>query len=394
MSYSTAVQQDEEARSALISASLAFTIERSLLLKSLGHVQSVVERRNTIPILSNVKFEAANNTISLTTTDMDIAITEKVPADVTQEGALTVPAHTLYDIVRKIPDGAQIEFKGDAENGGKLDVVSGSCEFSLSCLPVTDFPVMDQGDMEHSFSLAPAELTALLDKTRFAISTEETRYYLNGIFFHTREGENGLTIAAVATDGHRLAKIEVDAPEGAQGMPGVIIPRKTVVELKKLIEEVEGDVEIALSDTKIYFRCGGAELLSKLIDGTFPDYEKVIPSANDRVMEVDTQAFTKSIDRVSTIASEKTKAIKLAVKKGRLTLSATNEENGSGHEDIEVSYDADPIEIGFNSRYLLEMMVGLEGDKVRFVFADSSAPALVRDVADESALYVIMPMRI
>lgn len=377
-----------------ISSSIIFQIDRSLLLKSLGHVQSVVERRNTIPILSNVKIEAVGSIIKLTATDMDLAVTEQVPADISQEGALTVPAHTLYDIVRKLPDGSQIQFSGDAMNSGKLNLVAGTCEFSLSCLPVTDFPVMDKGNMTHHFNLAPAEITALFDKCRFAISTEETRYYLNGIYFHVLEKEGRNVLAAVATDGHRLAKIELDAPEGAKGMPGVIIPRKTVVELKKLLDEVEGEVSISLSDTKIYFSCGNAELLSKLIDGTFPDYQKVIPTNNNNVMKVDTKAFARSIDRVSTIASEKTKAIKLTVESGQLTLWAANEENGSGHELLEVAYDQEALEIGFNSRYLLEMMVGLEGDSVQFSFADSASPAIVHDADDQNALYVIMPMRI
>lgn len=389
----TALAQVED--SAVVSSSVEFTIDRSLLLKALGHVQSVVEKRNTIPILSNVKLEVAEGALSLTATDMDIAVTEKVAADVTEEGALTVPAHTFYDIVRKLPEGAQVEIAGDAGASGKLRIASGSCNFSLSCLPVADFPVMDCGDMEYIFELASAELLALIDKTKFAISTEETRYYLNGIYFHAKKNDNGdEVLCTVATDGHRLAKVEVSLPDGADGIPGVIIPRKTVIELRKLIEESEGEVEVELSATKISFASGDAVLISKLIDGTFPDYTKVIPTANNMVMEVNKDSFARAVDRVSTITSDKTRAIKLVVEKGKLTLLATNEENGTAKEELEVSYDSGTIEIGFNSRYVLEMLAGLEGENIKFIFADSAAPTLVRDAADESALYVIMPMRI
>jgi len=383
------VQQDEN-QTQQVSSSLDFTIDKSQLLKALGHVQSVVERRNTIAILSNVKIEAFSGQISLTATDMDIAITERVDADIAQEGALTVAAHTLYEIVRKLPDGSQVSIKGDADQTSNLEIHSGSCNFSLACLPVADFPVMSKGDMPFEFSLTAAELSALIDKPRFAISTEETRYYLNGIYLHSTDN----MLCAVATDGHRLAKIEIEAPEGASGISGVIVPRKTVVELKKLLDEAEDDVEISLSDTKICFVCSNAVLLSKLIDGTFPDYNKVIPQANDKSLVVDSATLTKAVDRVSTISSDKTKAIKLLVSPGKVTLSATSDDNGAANEEIEATYNSDNVEVGFNSRYVLDMMSVIEGDEAEFVFADGSAPVLVKDSADSSSLYVIMPMRI
>lgn len=389
MTYSTAVQEDTTT-SAGVSSAIELTIDKGYLLKALSHVQSVVEKRNTIAILSNVKLEAFNNTLSLTATDMDIAIIEKIAADVAVEGALTVPAHTFYEIIRKLPDGSEVQIKGDAEQGGKVAIESGSCNFSLSCLPVNDFPVMDKGDMTHNFELTTAELTALIDKPKFAISTEETRYYLNGIFLHSKENN----ICAVATDGHRLAKIELEAPEGATGIKGVIIPRKTVAELKKLIDESEDDVQISLSDTKICFICGDAILLSKLIDGTFPEYDRVIPSSNDKLLTVNAKAFARAVDRVSTISFDKTKAVKLNAENGKLTLSATNEENGAATEELEVEYSSSPVEIGFNSRYILDMMSAIEGDDIELVFADGAAPVLVNDTADSTSLYVIMPMRI
>lgn len=375
--------------------SFTFSIERNILLRALAHVQSVVEKRNTIPILSNVRLEAcADNRLLLTATDMDIAITESVAASVVEAGELTVPAHTLYDIVRKLPDGSEILLKGGEATNGRVEIRSGKCDFSLQSLPVNDFPVIDKEDLPHRFTLSADLLTTLIDKTRFAISTEETRYYLNGIYLHIKNVEDTSMLVAVATDGHRLARMQIEPPEGSQGIPGVIVPRKTVLELKKLIENAENEVTISLSDTKICFECGTAVLLSKLIDGTFPDYERVIPSGNDKIMEVDAAALSKAVDRISTIASEKTRAIKFSLAENTLSLSASNEDNGQGVEQLEASFEGGTLEIGFNSRYILEMLTAIEGDVVRFTLADESAPALASDPTLESVTFVVMPMRI
>lgn len=391
MTQLAAVQDTEIA----ISQAFAVTVERSVLLKALSHVQSVVERRNTLAILANIKIEALGNTLSLTATDTDIEITETIAVSVKEEGAITVPAHTLYEIVRKLPEGSEVELTGTDVGGGKLKINSGSCNFSLASLPVNDFPVMDRGDMNHSFKLLPAEVIALIDKTRFAISTEETRYYLNGIFLHTKDDvKNGGKLCAVATDGHRLAKVEIDAPAGAREITGVIIPRKTVGEIRKLVEDGAAEIEVALSDTKISFVCGGAVLISKLIDGTFPDYERVIPSDNDKEAELDGGALTRAVDRVSTISSEKTRAVKFTLESGKLIVSATSEENGAAKEELEIEYSGNSFDIGFNSRYLLEMMSVIKGQKIKVSLKDGNAPALVRDSEDPTALFVIMPMRI
>jgi DNA polymerase-3 subunit beta len=382
-----------EAATTTKSAPLQVVVERAHLLKSLGHVQSVVEKRGTIAVLSNVKIEAKGDSVSLTATDMDIAIVEKVQATVNKAGSTTVPAHTFYDIVRKLPDGAQIELS-TSEDGGKVTIRAGQSRFSLACLPVDDFPVMAEGELNHNFTLKSAECMSLIDKPSFAVSTEETRYYLNGIYLHAAGNGKDKVLRAVATDGHRLARIEVAVPAGADGMPGVIVPRKAIHELKKLIEGSDGDVEISLSETKIRFVCGNAVLVSKLIDGNFPDYERVIPSNNDKLMEVDCKLFTQSVDRVSVISSEKSRAIKFKLENGKLTLSASSPEHGTASEEIDVTYSAGLIEVGFNSRYLLEMMGRIEGDTAQFLFNDGSAPAIVRDTADVGALYVIMPMRV
>ncbi len=372
---------------------MKLVIDRSALLKSLGHVQSVVERRGTIPILSNVKLEAAGDALYLTATDMDIAVMDRAPAAVADPGKTTVSAHMLYDIVRKLPEGSQVEI-AHASDGAKATVRAGQSRFSLSTLPVEDFPVMTEGDLPCSFTITAAECDALVDKTRFAVSMEETRYYLNGIYLHAAENQGVHVLRAVATDGHRLARIEVALPSGAVGMPGVIIPRKAIGEIKKLIEEGVSEVGISLSENKIRFTCGHAVLVSKLIDGTFPDYERVIPSGNDRIMEVDGRLFTQAVDRVSVIASEKTRGIRLAFSQGKLMLSADSPEYGTATEEVDVNYAAAPMEIGFNSRYLLDIMAQIEGEVVQFVLAESTSPVLVRDTADVGALYVLMPMRV
>lgn len=372
---------------------MKLTIERAALLTSLGHVQSVVERRNTIPILSNVQLEASSTALSLTATDLDLAMVEKVTAKVAQVGATTVPAHTLYDIVRKLPDGSELELtfrSGD----GKLTLRAGRSEFSLSCLPKEDFPAMAAGDLPHRFQVPAAEIRRLIDKTRFAISTEETRYYLNGIYLHAAKSNGVAMLRAVATDGHRLARVEIPLPEGAAAMPGVIIPRKTVNELRKLLDSSDGDVQVQLSDTKVRFSFDQAVLTSKLIDGSFPDYERVIPTGNTKMMEVDTGSFAAAVDRVSTISSEKSRAVKLAVDKERLVLSATSAEQGSAQEELTAAYGGPALEIGFNSRYLLDVMQQVEGDVAKFAFDHADSPTLIRDAAEDSALYVVMPMRV
>lgn len=368
-------------------------IDRSALLKSLGHVQSVVERRGTIPILANVKLEAGKDTLHLTATDMDIAVGERTPASVSEPGQTTVPAHTFYDIVRKLPDGAQVELTRMADSG-KMVIRAGQSRFSLATLPVDEFPVMAEGELPHRFTISAAECAALIDKTRFAVSTEETRYYLNGIYLHAAESQGIPVLRAVATDGHRLARVEIALPAGAANIPGVIIPRKTIGEIKKLLEDGVSQINISLSESKIRFECGNAVLVSKLIDGTFPDYERVIPMSNDKIMEVDGKAFTQAVDRVSVIASEKTRGVKLAIGQGKLTLSADSIEHGTATEEVDVNYAANPIEVGFNSRYLLDMMGQIEGDVAQFVLSDGTSPALVRDTADVGALYVVMPMRV
>ncbi|MGZ8336312.1 MAG: DNA polymerase III subunit beta [Allosphingosinicella sp.] len=367
------------------------TIERATLLKGLGHVHSVVERRNTIPILSNVLIEAQEEGgLRLMATDLDLQINETIEANVTEPGATTIPAHTFFEIIRKMPEGSQIELIA-AE--GRMQVNAGRARFTLSTLPRDDFPIIAEGELPTRFELPAATLRQIVDKTRFAISTEETRYYLNGIYVHVSDDAQPV-LKAAATDGHRLARVTVPRPEGAQGMPGVIIPRKCVGELRKLLDEVDGTVQVSLSDSKIRFGLGNAVLTSKLIDGTFPDYSRVIPTANDKLLKLDPRGFEEGVDRVSTIASERTRAVKMALDRDKVTLSVTSPENGTAAEEVPADYAAEGFEIGFNARYLLDILGQIEGDTVEVHLADAAAPTLLRENDKAPALYVLMPMRV
>jgi len=369
------------------------TVERADLLKSLSHVHRIVERRSTIPILANVLVRAERSKLAFKATDLDMEIVEAVNAEVNLGGVTTVPAHMFYDIVRKMPEGAQIALES-AGDRAVLAIRAGRARFTLQTLPESDFPELAAGDLAHKFTLAAADLKRLINKTQFAISTEETRYYLNGIYLHTAGNGQNLLLRAVATDGHRLAQADVPAPPGADGMPGVIVPRKTVGEVQRLIEDIDGEVVVELSPAKIRFAVGTVVLTSKLIDGTFPDYARVIPYGNDKRLEVDRKEFEQAVDRVSTVSSERGRAVKLSVAAGKLLLSVTNPDSGSATEEIEVSYEADPVDIGFNSRYLLDIASQIEGDTAVLKLADPGSPTLIEDKANHGALYVLMPMRV
>jgi DNA polymerase III subunit beta len=372
------------------------TIERATLLRCLSHVQSVVERRNTIPILSNVLIDAdAGGSVRVMATDLDLQVVESMSASsVEQAGAITVSAHLLFDIARKLPEGSQVSL---TTNDNRLEVKAGRSNFKLPTLPRDDFPVIVEGDLPTSFELPARMLAELIDRTRFAISTEETRYYLNGIFLHVTD-ENEPLLKAAATDGHRLARFTLPRPEGAAGMPDVIVPRKAVGELRKLLEEaLDGNVLIDLSASKIRFTLGGeggVVLTSKLIDGTFPDYSRVIPTANDKLLKVDPKLFFSGVDRVATIATEKTRAVKIGLDSDRVTLSVTSPDNGTAAEELAAEYRAEGMEIGFNANYLKDILGQIDSDMVELHLADAGAPTLIRESEASRALYVLMPMRV
>ena len=372
------------------------TIERATLLRCLSHVQSVVERRNTIPILSNVLIEAVDGgMLRVMATDLDLQVVENMAAaSVDQPGAVTVSAHLLFDIARKLPEGSQVSLE-TAEN--RMAVKAGRSRFSLPTLPRDDFPVIVEGDLPTSFEIPAKILAELIDRTRFAISTEETRYYLNGIFLHVSD-EDRPVLKAAATDGHRLARFTLPRPEGAEGMPDVIVPRKAVAELRKLLEEsLDGNVQVDLSASKIRFTLGGeggVVLTSKLIDGTFPDYSRVIPTGNDKLLKLDPRSFYEGVDRVATIATEKTRAVKMGLEPDRVTLSVTSPDNGTAAEELPAQYASDGFEIGFNANYLKDILGQIDGDTVELHLADAGAPTLIRQDDKSAALYVLMPMRV
>ena len=367
---------------------MKLTIDRMSLLRPLGHVQSVVERRNTIPILANVVLRAEDGQLSLTATDMDMDIATEVGCAVATSGTTTMSAHMLYDIARKLPDGAEVEL---TVADGHANISAGRSSFRLPTLPVEDFPAISSSDLPVNFTLTAADLRDLIDATRFAISTEETRYYLNGIYLHKAEDGN---LCAVATDGHRLALTRQALPSGASQMPSVILPRKAVGELRKLLDDYDGDVSVGLSETRAEFGFGAVRLTSKLIDGTFPDYTRVIPAGNDRIMQVDAASFSAAVDRVSTISSEKSRSVKMGLKPGVLTLSASNTDASSATEELEVTYDGPEMDIGFNARYLLDIAGQVNNDIVEFALADQGSPSLVRAPGDDASLFVLMPMRV
>ncbi len=372
------------------------TIERATLLRCLSHVQSVVERRNTIPILSNVMIDASDGgSVRVMATDLDLQVEETMAAaSVESAGAITVSAHLLFDIARKLPDGSQVSLE-TADN--RMTVKAGRSRFQLPTLPKDDFPVIVEGDLPTRFELPAKTLAEMIDRTRFAISTEETRYYLNGIFLHVADDDKPV-LKAAATDGHRLARFTIDRPDGADGMPDVIVPRKAVGEVRKLLDEaMDSNVQVDLSASKVRFTLGGEGgmvLTSKLIDGTFPDYSRVIPTGNDKLLKVDPKSFFQGVDRVATIATEKTRAVKMGLDTDKVTLSVTSPDNGTAAEELSAEYKSDSIEIGFNANYLKDILSQIDNDIVELHLADAGAPTLIREDENSPALYVLMPMRV
>lgn len=372
---------------------MKLSIERAALLKAVSQAQSVVERRNTIPILANVLIEASGSDVTFRATDLDIEVVDKAPAQVERAGATTVSATTLHEIIRKLPDGALITLTSDSA-AGRLTVEAGRSNFSLATLPREEFPVMATPEYDSNFSVKASLLRRLFDKSKFAISTEETRYYLNGVYLHIADGDGGQKLRCVATDGHRLARIDADLPEGAADMPGVIVPRKSVGELRKLLENDDTDIALSVSDTKIRFATSDITLTSKVIDGTFPDYTRVIPQGNSRKMEVDAADFAQAVDRVATVSSERSRAVKLQIDEDRLILSVNAPDSGAAEEELAVAYADERLEIGFNAKYLLEIANQVDRENAVFLFNSSGDPTLMREGNDMSAVYVVMPMRV
>ena len=371
---------------------MKFTVEKNIIFKSLSHVQSIVEKKNTLPILSNIMLEVKENCLILSSTDMDISITERLDCNVMEEGSTTVLAQTLYDIIRKLSDTSEIEF---ISNDGKImSLRSGKSKFSLSCLPKEDFPIIEIGDLENEINISSDDLLKLISKTRFAISNEETRYFLNGVYFHKKTEGDINYLSVVATDGHRLAKFDSRFKDFIPDITGVIIPKKTINELSKLLIDVDSLVKINLSSNKIVFFVENSVLISKLIDGNFPDYKRVIPTNNNNILKVNRQDLSLAVDRVSTITNDKLPVIKFKILNNIMNLSSVNSENGMATEDIITQYSGEEIEIGFNSKYILEMINNLEDDNITLSFKDSASPVTASEESNPDLIYVLMPMRV
>ena len=368
---------------------MRLTVDKSQLLKALSHAQSVVEKRHTVPILGHALLDASGDGLTLTSTDMELSLVEKIGAVIETPGRLSVSATMFFDIVRKMDADTLTLFEKD----GQLHIHGGRSKFKIASLSAEDFPRLNASDLPHSFSLKAEDIKRLFDKPRFAMANEETRYYLNGIYWHIVGGEN--VLRAVATDAHRLAYAQIGAPEGTKDMPGVIISRKTVNEVRKLLDEGDEDVKISLSPQRIEFSFKTKELSSRLIDGTFPDYMQAIPSENNKIFYLPTKDYAHAVDRVATVVNDKVRVIKLDLKQNQLTLSALSQELGSAQEELPVAYEnADSLEIGFNAKYLLDIAQQIDEEETQVSLGDSNSPAVIRGAGNDNNLYVIMPMRI
>lgn len=373
---------------------MKLVVERSALMTALTHANSVVERRSTIPVLANVRLDADEQNLRLTATDMDLEVVQNVAADVSASGTTTASAFLLQNICRTLPDGAQVALERD-QVSGRLSIHCGPTQFEFACLPPEDFPLMTATAFSHGFSLPAVELRRLLDRTHFAALVEGARENLQGVFFHATSGDSSPALRAVATDGHRLARVDTEQPEGADGMPGIIVPNKTIHVLRSLIDTADEDIDIEVAERKMSFRSGTIQMTSKLIDGTYPNYEKVIPDDNDRVMKVSKDTFVRATDRMSVITTtDKGRPVKLDISTGRLQVSASNLEGVTGEEELEVDYEGPPMTIGFNARYISEMAKNFDGDVMLVVMSRDSSPAIVRDADDNWTLYVLMPLRV
>ena len=372
---------------------MKFIIPKPIIYKTLSHLQSIVNKKNTLPILANILIEAQQNSLTLSSTDMDISITETISCNVIEEGSTTLNAQLIFDIIKKLPENNEIEF---ISNDGKiLTIRTNVSKFSLSCLPKDEFPIITTVSNDGMRLKVKSEnIYSLIDKTKFAISNEETRYFLNGLYFNVSNNDKSSLLTFVGTDGHRLATSSIETEQFNNEVPGVIIPKKTINELSKLLSDINCDLEIDISSNKIIFYINNLILISKLIDGNFPDYTKVIPNNNNHHLFINRQNLLSAVDRVSTIANEKNPSIKFKLLKNLLNLSTINNENSTATEDIVTKYEGDEIEIGFNSKYIMDILDNLEGEEIKISFNDNSSPIIAQEKSGSEITYVLMPMRV
>ena len=375
---------------------MEFKINSTDLLKALSHIHGIVEVRHTLPILSNIILEAKDDKLILSSTNLDIYCSDKIKAEVLQSGEVSVSAVTFFEIIKRLPSGSEVLMIME-EGENEIRLTCGRSKFNLSTLKTDDFPIISDSDLSTNFVLSADELIRIIDKTKFAVSNEETRYYLNGIFLHKAERNSIQFLRAVATDGHRLAQYDIPLPQGAEDITGIIIPKKTIYELRKVLDDANGDVSVSLNENKIKFSFNDLKVVSKVIDGTFPDYTKVIPQKNDKNFKTNNSDLKNAIDRVSAVAANeesKSKAIKFCIENNSLSLSVESQSKGSANEIIDVNYSGDKVDIGFNSKYIIDICNEVDGDEISISLSDSISPAIILDKTDENLFFVLMPMRI
>ena len=375
---------------------MEFKINSTDLLKALSHIHGIVEVRHTLPILSNIILEAKDDKLILSSTNLDIYCSDKIKAEVLQSGEVSVSAVTFFEIIKRLPSGSEVLMIME-EGENEIRLTCGRSKFNLSTLKTDDFPIISDSDLSTNFVLSAEELMRIIDKTKFAVSNEETRYYLNGIFLHKAERDSIQFLRAVATDGHRLAQYDIPLPQGAEDITGIIIPKKTIYELRKVLDDANGDVSVSLNENKIKFSFNDLKVVSKVIDGTFPDYTKVIPQKNDKNFKTNNNDLKNAIDRVSAVAANeesKSKAIKFCIENNSLSLSVESQSKGSANEMIDVNYSGDKVDIGFNSKYIIDICNEVDGDEISISLSDSISPAIILDKTDENLFFVLMPMRI
>ena len=371
---------------------MQFTIKRDSLLKSLTLVQGVIEKKNTLPILSNVLLNAKDGKLSIIATDLDLVFYDEISEiQISKEGSTTTSAAILYDILRKISGNSEIKF--DLKTGNKLNLNADNSDFNLLCLPTDNFPNFSDDFESNELSFNKSKFLSLLNKTKISISNDDTRHYLNGIYLHLTESQNRTYLTGVATDSHRLSSSSLEI-NNIKDFSSLILPRKTVFQVCSLLSEISDQLTIQTSDNKIKFTLGKTKLISKVIDGKFPDYRQVVPKNNTNTLIASMTKFNDAIERVISVSLDKKEGIRLKVDKDKIELSVNSANTGEGNEIIDVNYKNDPLEISFNSRYLLEIASQIQDTNIKMNFLDSSSPALIEDAKDKSSFFVLMPMKI
>ena len=371
---------------------MEFIINRDIFLKSLGHAIGIIEKKTTLPILSNILIEAKNSKIKITATDLDIIYFEEiVPEEIKKEGSTTTSSNILYDILRKLQSGSKVEFS--LLNINKLKLISGNSKFNLLCLPPENFPLSEKDNSQNSFEISSEKLLKLLNKTKISISNDETRHYLNGIYLHKTTLENKSFLCGVATDSHRLSSSSIELNQNIK-MEAIILPKKTIFQLISLLEQNNKTIKISNDKSKIKFEIDNGILISKVIDGRFPDYNKVIPKDNNKILEIKLDKFKNSIDRVTTVSTDRKEGLKISISKDSVQLSVNSLNSGEGVENVDAKFNSDSLSISFNSRYLTDITSQIENETIIIYLKDPGSPVLIKDPLEKNSFHVVMPMKI